>query len=76
MPVIIQENEWSCTCLLRVSTFLSIIKTNSPNLHYKKIYQEQFEDTKGVIRSLNLKEMTKRKRQKDKQRTTKHYTEN
>ena len=42
---------------------------------------EEFEDTKGVIRSRKSKtdrqyNGQKKKRQKDKQRSTKHYTEN
>ena len=43
-------------------------------------YQEKFEDTKGVSRNHKSKTETthwpKEKGQKDKQRSTKHYTEN
>ena len=42
--------------------------------------KEKFEDTKGVIRSHQSNKtdntMTKRKRSKDKQWSTKHFTEN
>jgi len=44
------------------------------------VLQEEFEDTKGVIRNRKLKkyrtEWPKEKGEKDKQRSTKHYTEN
>jgi hypothetical protein len=38
--------------------------------------QEEFEDTKGVIRIRKIKEeqTTQRGKKKDKQRSTKHYT--
>jgi len=42
--------------------------------------QEEFEDTKGVIRirksKRDKKKRSKEKGQKEKQRSTKHYTEN
>ena len=39
--------------------------------------QEEFEDTKGVIRIRKLKDKhTKKKDKKTKQQSTKHYTEN
>jgi hypothetical protein len=37
---------------------------------------EKFEDTKGVIRSHKSKKDSLKKRQKDKQWSSKHYTEN
>jgi len=48
--------------------------------HVKKVLQEKFEDTKDVIRNHTLKRDRqhtgqKKKRQKDKQRYTKHYIE-
>ena len=46
-----------------------------------KVIQERFEDTKGVIRILKSEKdrqhnAQKKKRHRDKQRSTKHYSEN
>jgi len=41
-----------------------------------KTIQEEIEDTKGVIRIRKLKKNRQHNGQKDKQRSTKHYTEN
>ena len=41
-----------------------------------KTIQEEIEDTKGVIRIRKSKKNRRHNGQKDKQRSTKHYTEN
>jgi hypothetical protein len=38
--------------------------------------KKMFEDTKGVTRRRTATTMAKEKEQKDKQRSTKHYTDN
>ena len=67
---------------LYLSNFSLLLKINSTliKLVLKSVdLSEEFEDTKWLIRiriERQTKQWTKEKGQKDKQRSTKHYTEN
>jgi hypothetical protein len=55
-----------------------VIKKQSLIKIFPMLLQDKFEDTKGVIRNRKSKDRQhngqKKKKQKDKQRATKHYT--
>ena len=65
--------------LNRFNKFVKETRRSNPEWTIQRHWQEEFENTKGVIRIRKSKKdntMANRKRTKDKQRFTKHQTEN